>query len=117
MAIEWTSHSSCKDLSDSVFPVDPITALAPTSQAGGNMLAQEGNDNAMTAPGSEPVDNLDDHLSQVHEDPTITPSNKSEIEAGTSGKPNARTDSVPAAKPAWVQTTVPDVVRKPVPRG
>lgn len=112
MAIEWDSKSSCKDLSN-LLPHDPITALAPTSQAGGNMLAQEGNDDAMTAPGSPPVDNLQDHQSQVLEDPTITPSNKVEIEPSDDGKPPA-TEMVgyQASKPAWSPTTTPHIVRK-----
>lgn len=110
----WVNHGSCKDLSH-IQPVDPVTALAPTSQAGGNMLAQEGNDNAMTAPGSEPVDNLNDHQSQVHEDPTIVPSNSAEIEPADDGKPQASGQASYSAPPAaWKYRVIPDVVRKPM---
>jgi hypothetical protein len=44
-----------QDLSN-FLPGDPITALAPTSQAGGNMMSS--NKLAHTAPGSPPVDPL-----------------------------------------------------------
>lgn len=39
-----------------LLPGDPVTALAPTSQAGGNMMSS--NRQAMTAPGSDPTDPL-----------------------------------------------------------
>src|SRR5205814_9050932 len=73
-----------QDLSN-ILPVDPVSALAPTSQAGGNMLSS--NEEAMTAPGSQPVDVLTDR--DVQSDPKITPSNKAEIAPGTDGKPKA----------------------------
>lgn len=110
--VDWENKGSYKDLSN-LLPVDPITALAPTSQAGGNMLAQEGNDNAMTAPGSPPVDNMNDHLSQVHEDPTITPSNKTKIEPSDDGKPQS-TDEIgySARHPSWQPPVPPSVKRR-----
>ena len=107
---EWVSSSSCRDLSG-ILPVDPVSALVPTSQAGGNMLAS--NENAMTAPGSQPVDNLQDHQSQVLEDPSIEVSNKAPIAPGTDGKPQASGQaSYSAPKPAWERTTVPEITRK-----
>jgi hypothetical protein len=48
-------------------PGGPVTALAPTSQAGGNMMSS--NDLAMTAPGGRPVDPLPDRAEQG--DPAI----------------------------------------------
>lgn len=110
---DWVNKGSYQDLSHGIFPVDPITALAPTSQAGGNMLAQEGNDNAMTAPGSPPVDELQPRLSQVNEDPTITPANSAQIKPGDDGKPQASKNQghLPPA-PAWKATAKPDVVRE-----
>jgi hypothetical protein len=44
-----------QDLSHLLGP-DPVSALAPTSQAGGNMMSS--NRFAMTAPGTQPVDPL-----------------------------------------------------------
>lgn len=88
-----------------------IDSMWPTSQAGGNMLA--GNEKAMTAPGSAPVDNIQDHLTQTHEDPTVEDSNAVRIPAGTSGKPQASgqqgRNSQP--RPAWGATVADDVVR------
>lgn len=54
----------------SLLPGDPITALSPTSQAGGNMMSS--NRYAMTAPGSQPTDPLPPAKDQG--DPKITPS-------------------------------------------
>lgn len=84
-----------------------------TSQAGGNMLAS--NAEAMTAPGSQPVDNLNDHQSQVHENPAVENSNAEQIPSGTSGKPQASGQQGPAPRPrpAWGPVTTPDVLRKP----
>lgn len=84
----------------------------PTSQAGGNMIARS--DEAMTAPGSQPVDNLDDHLSEVHEEPAVENTNKTPISPGTSGKPQAsgQQGKPSSGTPAWGKTTVPQVVRK-----
>jgi hypothetical protein len=84
-----------------------------TSQAGGNMLASS--EKAMTAPGSQPVDNLDDHQSAVHEDPTVEDSNAEQITPGTSGKPQAsgQQGSHARSRAAWGPVTVPEVVRKP----
>jgi hypothetical protein len=109
---DWVKYGSIQDLSG-VLPVDPISALTITSQAGGNMLAPQGNANAMTAPGTEPVDTMQKHLNQVLEDPTITPSNAAEIEPADDGKPQASGQAgYHPAKAAWAPTTVPKTVRK-----
>jgi hypothetical protein len=50
-----------EDLSH-LLPGSPVTALTPTSQAGGNMMSS--NDLAMTAPGGRPVDPLPDRDAQ-----------------------------------------------------
>lgn len=85
-------------------------SMWPTSQAGGNMLASS--EEAMTAPGSAPVDNLDDHLSEVHENPAVENSNASPIPPATDGKPQAsRQQGFTPGRPAWGGTTVPEVVR------
>jgi len=101
-----------KDLS-SLLPGDPISALVPTSQEGGNMRAS--NEQAMTAPGSQPVDIMQPAGTYFLNDPTVTPSNSSAIEPGTDGKPQASGQSrgyAPGA-PAWTGTSSPDTVRKP----
>jgi hypothetical protein len=56
-----------QDLS-SALTTDPVTALAPTSQAGGNMMSSSRQ--AMTAPGSPPVDPLPPSKDQG--DPKVT---------------------------------------------
>jgi hypothetical protein len=83
---EWENHGSCQDISD-VTPKDPISALSPTSQEGGNMRAS--NEDALTAPGSQPVDVMEDAGRYFTNDPTIEVSNDTPIEPGTDGKPQA----------------------------
>ena len=95
-----------QDLSN-ILPVDPVSALAPTSQAGGNMLSS--NEEAMTAPRSQPVDVLTDR--DVQSDPKITPSNKAEIAPGTDGKPKATQAGKPQGA-RWTPTTTPTVVAR-----
>lgn len=97
-----------QDLSK-LLPSDPVTALAPTSQAGGNMMSSA--KFALTAPGSPPTDPLPPAAKQG--DPKVTPSNSEQIPPGTDGKPKART-TWNAPRPAWTTTTTPDVIRKPV---
>ena len=81
-----------------------------TSQAGGNMLA--GNEKAMTAPGSQPVDNLNYHVSQMIEDPTVEDSNAVRIPPATSGKPQASgQQGFTARRPAWGEPVANEVVR------
>lgn len=91
-----------KDLS-SLLPSDPITALAPTSQAGGNMMSDS--KQAMTAPGSEPVDPLPDRSDQGN--PKVTASNGQKIMPAHDGKPQAskQLDTTPAPRPAWTKTS------------
>jgi hypothetical protein len=95
------------DLSN-ILPVDRVSALAPTSQAGGNRMSS--NEVAMTAPGSDPVD--PELPRKELSDPSVEVS--ATVPApGTDGKPQAasqRWSSPPA--PAWGRTTVPGVVRK-----
>lgn len=108
MAVEWVNNGSYKNLS-SVLPGDPVSVLAPTSQEGGNQ--QSSNEQAMTAPGSQPVDILKDRSVQV--DPRIEASNKAPIAPSDDGKPQARDeDGYAPARPAWGRTTVPSVARK-----
>jgi hypothetical protein len=91
---DWVNKGTVGDLS-------PLAedSMWPTSQAAGNMSSS--NAAAMTAPGSMPVDPLPDRMHQS--DPQVTPSGP-EIEPGTSGKPQARTDSNPPPRPEWVMT-------------
>ena len=99
-----------QDLSN-LLPGGRLGALTVTSQAGGNMLAE--NDQAMTAPGSEPVDNLQNHLSQVKEEPQMKASGPV-IPPATSGKPQASEEKwTPPGEPAWKKVSPPEVVRKP----
>jgi hypothetical protein len=62
------------------FGSDRITALAPTSQAGGNMMSS--NRLALTAPGSPPVDPLPPAKDQG--DPKITATGS--VDVGTPAK-------------------------------
>ena len=83
-----------QDLS-SVLPGDPITALVPTSQAGGNMMSS--NKQAMTAPGSEPVDPLPDRSEQGNPKVDVSGSKR---QPGDDGKPQPK-ESYSAPHPAW----------------
>jgi hypothetical protein len=109
MAIDWVNSGSYRDLSDLLAP-DPVTALAPTSQAGGNMMSS--NRFAMTAPGSQPVDPLPPSADQG--DPAVQASNTRPIPPATSGKPQAsgQSGAPDPAPPAWAKTTVPAVIRE-----
>jgi len=85
-------------------------SMWPSSMAGGNMTSS--NREAMTAPGSPPVDPLIDREDQG--DPTVRLG--SQMKTGTSGKPQASGQASYTPSPVrWGKTTVPDVVRsKPV---
>lgn len=84
-----------------ILPGDPVTALAPTSQSGGNMMSDS--KLAMTAPGSQPVDPLPPAKQQL--DPKITASNSRVIEPGDDGHPDAsKMTGYTPARPAWVNT-------------
>lgn len=93
-----------------------LSALAknsmwPTSQAGGNMVSD--NDEAMTAPGSQPVDKLTDRA--VQSDPVVEVGPPQP--PGTDGKPQARGQNwSPPGPPRWKPATAPDVVREEQPR-
>lgn len=85
----------------SMLPGDPITALAPTSQAGGNQIFS--NEQAMTAPGSQPASPARSVTGEVidHESPSIETSGP-KIPPGTDGKRQARgEDWSPPGPPSW----------------
>ena len=67
------------------FGSDRITALSPTSMAGGNMMSS--NHLAMTSPGSPPVDPLPPAKNQG--DPKITPSGGVPVGTPAKRKPSA----------------------------
>lgn len=105
----WVNKGSYQDISH-FLPGDPVAALVPTSQEGGNQQAS--NEQAMTAPGSQPVNILLDRDVQV--DPTMHATNSGDIPPGTDGKPQARgEDWSPPGRPAWGYTIVDDVTRNP----
>lgn len=83
-------------------------SITATSQAAGNMLSS--NAQAMTAPGSEPVDPLPDRARQ--DDPNLTQSGP-DLPVGYSGKPQASeqagTPSQP--RPQWAPAATPGVTR------
>jgi len=108
---DWASNGSYQDLSG-LLPGDPVTALVPTSQEGGNMRAS--NEQAMTAPGSEPVDVMQPAGEYFHNDPTVSTSNVAVIEPGSDGKQQARTDTVPSPHSRWTGITTPQVKRTPM---
>jgi hypothetical protein len=100
-----------QDLS-SLLPGDPVSALTPTSQEGGNMRAS--NEEAMTAPGSQPVDVMHPAGDYFGNDPAITATNKGAIPPGTDGKPQASSQRwTGPGTAAWSRTATPGVVRKP----
>lgn len=103
-----------QDLSKVVFASDPVSALVPTSQEGGNMRAS--NELAMTAPGSVPVDVMEPAGEYFHNDPTVESSNAAVIEPASDGKPQAsgQARGYNPAPPAWTTTGSPQVVRKPM---
>jgi hypothetical protein len=95
MMADWVNNGSCQDLSSLA-----KNSLAPTSQAGGNMVSS--NEEAMTAPGSQPVDVLTDR--DVQSDPAIEMSNSTPVKPGTDGNPQPGNDHLPPA-PAWGKTS------------
>lgn len=102
---DWANKGSYVNLSG-LLPGDPITALVPTSQAGGNMMSS--NKLAMTAPGGEPTDPLPDRSKQGD----VKVDAQKKLSPGEDGKPQARgQDWSPPGAPSWKPTTVPDVVR------
>lgn len=107
MAIAWENKGSYQDMSDLA-----SDSIWPSSQAAGNMTSSSRQ--AMTAPGSAPVDPVPDRNRQG--DPSIPLG--SEMATGTSGKPQAsgQASAAPANRRVrWGSTTVPKVVRgKPV---
>jgi hypothetical protein len=85
-------------------------SLTISSMAGGNMSSS--NREAMTAPGSPPVDPVQPAAKQG--DPTVKLG--AQMPAGTSGKPQASGQASYAPEPVkWGPVTVPQVIRaKPV---
>ncbi len=74
------------------FGSDRITALAPTSQAGGNMMSS--NHLAMTSPGSPPVDPLPPAKDQG--DPKITASSSADVGTPAKRKPSGSPRKAPS---------------------
>lgn len=103
MAFEWQNSGSYEDLS--AMPLAK-TSMWPTSQAAGNMTSSS--ENAMTAPGSDPVDPLPDRSEQG--DPAVKLG--AEIPPGTDGKPKAGTAAPGYSPPAWKRAGRPRVVRE-----
>lgn len=103
-----------QDLSKVVFASDPISALVPTSQEGGNMRAS--NEDAMTAPGSVPVDVMQGPGEYFHNDPNITVSNATAIQPASDGKQQAsgQARGYSPGAPAWAPVNPPVVQRKPM---
>lgn len=103
MAITWENQGSYQDLSEL-----SRNSMWPTSQAAGNMTSNA--DEAMTAPGSEPVDPLPDRDHQGN--PTVKLGTARQ--PGDDGKPSARgTAGDPGLpEPSWKSTTRPQVVRR-----
>jgi hypothetical protein len=85
-----------QDLSK-MLTTDPVTALAPTSQAGGNMMSS--NRLAMTAPGSEPVDPLPP--AQDQGDPKVTAIDHKRTVLDPEAAPEAGNPFPKTAGPQW----------------
>lgn len=103
-----------QDLSKTVFASDPISVLVPTSQEGGNMRAS--NEDAMTAPGSVPVDVMQGPGEYFHNDPHVTVSNATAIQPADDGKQQAsgQARGYNPLPPAWTNVSSPVVQRKPM---
>ena len=105
---DWVNNGSYRDLS-SVLPGDPISAIAPTSQQGGNQVWDQSH--AMTAPGGESGDLGDGPNHPIVTGPPRIDAAK-QIPPGTDGKPKATAGSIPAGGARWSKTTVPVVNRE-----
>lgn len=105
---DWVNNGSYQDLSG--MPL-ARSSLWPTSQAGGNMTSSS--QDAMTAPGSEPVDPLPDRAEQGDPAVRLPPP----VPPGTSGKPQASGQAGPQAArhPAWGRPATPGVTRETTP--
>lgn len=82
---------------------DPVNALAPTSQAGGNQVFS--NDNAHTAPGSLPASPALSADGEIidHPPPKVSTSG-SKIPVGNDGKTKAQAGDYSPSAPAWKKT-------------
>ena len=87
-----------QDLTAQVFKGDPLTALAPTSQEGGNMMAS--NELAQTAPGSTPFSPLPPAKQQA--DPKLNASGGPAVVKG--GKDHHPGTDYHPGPPAWKNT-------------
>jgi hypothetical protein len=100
---DWVNNGSCQDLSGLA-----RDSMWVTSQAAGNRQSKP--DNAMTAPGSSPVDRElpEDQMA----DPTVETGPVRPV--GSDGKPraSATTGDWRPGPVAWSKTTTPDVVRE-----
>lgn len=112
--MDWVNSGSYKDLSTDVLPGDPISALVPTSQHGGNQVWSQ--EHAMTAPGG-PSGDLGNDLGEavVVDPPEIDTSNTTVIKPADDGKPQASGQSgYSAPPPAWGYRQPPQTIRKPM---
>lgn len=104
---DWVNSGSYQDLTK-VLPADPISALAPTSQHGGNQIWAN---NAHTAPGGASGD-LGNDLNEavivnapvIEAQPVIRP--------GSDGKPPAKAGPYTPGTVTWSKTATPDGVRE-----
>lgn len=88
----------------SLLPSDPITALSPTSQAGGHV--PRSNENAMTAPNNTPAADHStfDVVPVAAEPPVVTPVS-GKVSPGDDGKPQAKGENwSPPGVPAWTNS-------------
>ena len=94
---------------------DPINALAPTSQSGGNQIFS--NENAQTAPGSQPASPAKSVNGEEidHGAPEIVAS-RPRIPVGDTGQPEPK-DSMPPGRPTWKTTGTIGPGPKPMPHG
>jgi hypothetical protein len=88
-----------EDLS-SKLPSDPVTALAPTSQAGGNMTSSS--KYAMTAPGSPPTDPVPPASEQGN--PKITAETHTRTVLHPEASPKAGNPYPNTGGPKWVRS-------------
>ena len=96
----WENKGSYADMSELA-----VNSMWPTSQAGGNM--QSSAKEALTAPGSEPVDPVPDRSEQG--DPHIDLAQP--MPTGQDGKRRVSAGSRPSVSASWGQTTRPKIDR------
>jgi hypothetical protein len=91
---------------------DPVTALTPTSQAGGHV--PRSNEYAMTAPGSVPAADHDTFVTEpVPYNPPVVDVTGDKIPPSDDGKPQAKgQDWSPQGPAAWGPVAPPKVIRE-----